>query len=225
MSRSSFAMDAMYPHTGGARPRDATARSRTPQPMLRCATLFGLIALFAATPLAASAGSATTDVAIRTSLGTIVVRVDARRAPVTVANFLHYVDTHAYDHATFYRTVLRATEPRASIEVIQGGLNPQAPNPMIHPIPLEPTSKTGLHNVDGTIAMARTADPNSATTEFFIDVGDDRFLDAGGPLGPGYAAFGKVIRGMDVVHKIHTAAASGEMLTPPIRIISVTRVR
>jgi peptidyl-prolyl cis-trans isomerase A (cyclophilin A) len=171
------------------------------------------------------AAPAMTDVAIRTSLGTIVVRLEPARAPITVKNFLHYVDTHAYDNATFYRTVRRASEPQARIEVIQGGLNPQAENPMTPKIPLEPTSKTGLHNVDGTIAMARTSDPNSATTEFFIDIGDDRFLDAGGPLGPGYAAFGKVIRGMDVVRKIHRASAQGESLTPPIRIISVTRAR
>lgn len=169
-------------------------------------------------------GGASADVAIKTTAGTIVVRLDRAHAPGTVRNFLHYVDTHAYDGAAFYRTVRKATEPQSHIEVIQGGLNPQAPNPMIAPIPLEPTSKSGLHNVDGTIAMARTADPNSATTEFFIDVGDDRFLDAGGPLDPGYAAFGKVIRGMDVVRKIHASAANGESLTPPVRIISVRRV-
>jgi peptidyl-prolyl cis-trans isomerase A (cyclophilin A) len=191
--------------------------------MLRTARLLALAALLAAAPAAAFAAPPGTDVAIRTTAGTIVVRLEAARAPVTVRNFLHYVDTHAYDHATFYRTVRRATEPQSRIEVIQGGL--KEPSPMIKPIPLEPTSKTGLHNVDGTIAMARTADPNSASTEFFIDVGDDRFLDAGGSLGPGYAAFGKVIRGMDVVRKIHTAPASGEMLTPPIEIISITRVR
>jgi peptidyl-prolyl cis-trans isomerase A (cyclophilin A) len=179
--------------------------------------------LMLATVAAAPSGS--TDVAIKTSAGTIVVRLDAAHAPRTVKNFLHHVDTHAYDNATFYRTVRRATEPQSSIEVIQGGRNPQGPNPMIAPIALEPTSKTGLHNTDGVIAMARTADPNSATTEFFIDIGDDRFLDAGGPTGPGYAAFGKVIRGMDVVHKIHTAAASGESLTPPITILSIRRVR
>jgi peptidyl-prolyl cis-trans isomerase A (cyclophilin A) len=180
-------------------------------------------ALVASTAFASAA--APVDVAIKTSAGTIVVRLDAAHAPLTVKNFLHYVDTHAYDNATFYRTVRRATEPQSQIEVIQGGLNPQTSNPMIVPIQLEPTSKTGLHNTDGVIAMARTADPNSATTEFFIDIGDDRFLDAGGPTGPGYAAFGKVIRGVDVVHKIHSAPASGQSLTPPIKIISITRVR
>jgi peptidyl-prolyl cis-trans isomerase A (cyclophilin A) len=181
--------------------------------------------LVLATIAAALSAPKTTDVAIKTSLGTIVVRLDTARAPITAKNFLHYVDTHAYDNTTFYRTVRRATEPQSRIEVIQGGLNPQTSNPMIVPIPLEPTSKTRLHHTDGTIAMARQAEPNSATTEFFIDIGDDRFLDAGGPLGPGYAAFGKVIRGIDVVHKIHTAKAAGESLTPPIRIVSVSRVR
>jgi peptidyl-prolyl cis-trans isomerase A (cyclophilin A) len=185
-----------------------------------------IAALFVAATFAAQAAPAkTTDVAIKTSLGTIVVRLDTARAPITTKNFLHYVDTHAYDNTTFYRTVRRATEPQSRIEVIQGGLNPQTNNPMIAPIPLEPTSKTGLHNTDGTIAMARQTDPNSATTEFFIDIGDDRFLDAGGPLGPGYAAFGKVIRGMDVVHKIHAARANAETLTPAIRIITISRVR
>ncbi len=182
-------------------------------------------ALAVSTGTAVLAAPAPTDVAIKTSAGTIVVRLDAAHAPGTVKNFLHYVDTHGYDGASFYRTVRRASEPQSNIEVIQGGLNPQAANPMIKPIALEPTSKTGLHNTDGVISMARTADPNSATTEFFIDIGDDRFLDAGGPTGPGYAAFGKVIRGMDVVHKIHQAVASGESLTPPVTIVSITRVR
>ncbi|MBV9408911.1 MAG: peptidylprolyl isomerase [Candidatus Eremiobacteraeota bacterium] len=159
------------------------------------------------------------DVAIRTTAGTIVVRLDPVRAPITTKNFLHYVATGAYDGTTFYRTVRRATEPQSKIEVIQGGLNPQTNNPMIAPIPLEQTNKTGLHNTDGAIAMARQTDPNSATTEFFIDVGDDRFLDAGGPLGPGYAVFGHVVRGMDVVRRIHRSPASGENLTPPIRIL------
>jgi len=116
-------------------------------------------------------------------------------------------------------------EPQSRIEVIQGGLNPQGSDPMIRPIALEGTDKTGLRNTDGTIAMARTQDPNSATTEFFIDVGDDSFLDAGGPTGPGYAAFGKVIRGMDVVLKIQRADASGETLAPPVKIIKASRLR
>ncbi|MEA2689159.1 MAG: peptidyl-prolyl cis-trans isomerase [Candidatus Eremiobacteraeota bacterium] len=194
--------------------------------MLNTAKIVALLAaaLFATTA-AAPRGAPSTDVAIKTSEGTIVVRPDAAHAPGTVKNFLHYVDAHTYDNTTFYRTVSRAREPQSKIEVIQGGLNPQTANPMIAPIPLEPTNKTGLHNTDGVISMARTSDPNSATTEFFICIGDNRFLDAGGPLGPGYAAFGKVIRGADVVRKIERSNASGESLTPPIRIISITRAR
>ena len=177
-----------------------------------------------ASSYAAARAAAPVDVAIQTSMGTIVVRLDRAHAPGTTANFLHYVDTGAYDGTTFYRTVSRANEPGSKIEVIQGGLNPQAPNPMIHPIPLEPTSKTGLHNTDGAISMARTSDPNSASTEFFLCIGDNRFLDAGGPLGPGYAAFGKVVRGAAVVRTIQRAHATGEMLAPPVRIVKMTRL-
>jgi peptidyl-prolyl cis-trans isomerase A (cyclophilin A) len=165
------------------------------------------------------------DVAIQTSAGIIVVRLDTARAPVTTANFLHYVDAGTYNGTSFYRTVSKANEPASKIEVIQGGLNPQAANPMIRPIPLEPTTKTGLHNTDGAISMARTSDPNSGSTEFFLCIGDNRFLDAGGPTGAGYAAFGKVLRGADVVRKIQRSRANGEMLAPAVRIIKMTRLR
>jgi peptidyl-prolyl cis-trans isomerase A (cyclophilin A) len=174
---------------------------------------------------AAQRAPAPVDVAIQTTVGTIVVRLDPAHAPNTTKNFLHYVDVGTYDGTMFYRSVSKAREPQSNIEVIQGGVNPQQPNPMIQPIPLEPTNKTGLHNTDGTIAMARTSDPNSATTEFFIDIGNDTFLDAGGATGPGYAAFGKVIRGMDVVRKIQRASAQGEMIMPPVKIVKISRVR
>jgi peptidyl-prolyl cis-trans isomerase A (cyclophilin A) len=173
---------------------------------------------------ASARGAAPVDVAIATSAGTIVVRLDVARAPLTTRNFLHYVAQGSYDGTTFYRTVRRATEPQSKIEVIQGGLNPQTANPMIRPIPLEPTTKTGLHNTDGAISMARTSDPNSASTEFFICIGDNRFLDAGGPNGPGYAAFGRVVRGADVVRRIQRAPAQGETLAPPIRIVRIKRL-
>jgi len=174
---------------------------------------------------AASRAPTPVDVAIQTPAGTIVVRLDTARAPGTTANFLHYVDAGTYNGTTFYRTVSKAKQPGSKIEVIQGGLNPQAPNPMIRPIPLEPTSKTGLHNTDGAISMARTSDPNSGSTEFFLCIGDNRFLDAGGPTGPGYAAFGRVVRGADVVRKIQRSHASGEMLAPPVRIVKIVRIR
>lgn len=165
----------------------------------------------------------TVDVAIETADGTFVVRLDAERAPLTTANFLRYVDSHAYDGATFYRVVTRATKPDAPFEVIQGG-NEKRGGANGTPIPLEPTSKTGLHNDDGTIAMARTADPNSATSEFFIDVGEARYLDDGGALAPGYAAFGRVVRGMAVVRKIFGSPVEGDQLTPPIAIERMSRL-
>jgi len=193
---------------------------------MRMMTLSLFVAAVTLSTSAALARPATpVDVAIQTTAGTIVVRLDPAHAPNTTKNFLHYVDAGTYNGATFYRSVSKAREPQSNIEVIQGGLNPQGPNPMIQPIALEPTSKTGLHNVEGTIAMARTSDPNSATTEFFIDIGNDAYLDSGGPTGPGYAAFGKVVRGMDVVRKIQRADANGEMLSPAIRIVKISRLR
>jgi peptidyl-prolyl cis-trans isomerase A (cyclophilin A) len=179
------------------------------------------------TALAAAPRPSPVDVAIQTTVGTIVVRLDPARAPNTTKNFLHYVDLGTYNGASFYRSVSKAREPQSRIEVIQGGLNPLQSNPMTPPIALEPTNRTGLRNTDGTIAMARTSDPNSATTEFFIDIGDDSYLDAGGATGPGYAAFGKVVRGMDVVRKIQRAnvTTNPEMLSPPIKIVRISRVR
>ncbi len=181
-------------------------------------------ALACAALLAAAPRAAPVNVAIQTSAGTIVVALDVARAPVTAKNFLHLVDTHAYDGATFYRTVVAAPPRPRFIEVIQGGLGDKAA--ALTPIPIEPTTKTGLHNTQGTIAMARTAEPNSASSEFFIDVGDDTVLDAQKFRDrAGYAAFGHVVRGYDVVLKIHRAHAEGEALTPPVRIVRVSRSR
>jgi peptidyl-prolyl cis-trans isomerase A (cyclophilin A) len=171
----------------------------------------------AALLIAAATAAQPVDVALDTTAGTIVVRLDTEHAPVTTANFLRHVRAHDYDGATFYRTVNKRAEPQSNIEVIQGGLGDRAAT--MPTIPIEPTSKTGLHNDDGAIAMARTSNPNSASTEFFIDVGNDRFLDADGPLPPGYAVFGHVVKGMSVVHAIHDAPATGESLTTPIRIL------
>jgi peptidyl-prolyl cis-trans isomerase A (cyclophilin A) len=162
------------------------------------------------------------DIKIRTTDGTIVVRLDTAHAPITANNFLHYVDTRAFDRgASFYRTVSKTIEPQVPFEVIQGGFKTVPPD--AKRIALEPTSTTGLHNDDGEISMARTNDPDSAATEFFICIGNARYLDAGGPLGVGYAAFGKVVRGMDIVHRIHHANAQGESLAPPIAILSIKR--
>ena len=177
--------------------------------------------MFALLALASALAAPPVDVAIRTSEGTIVVRLDAAHAPRTVKNFLRYVDAKRYDGTTFYRTVDTKRE-RSSIDVIQGGLQEPTPQKAFAPIALEPPARTGLHNTAGTIAMARTADPNSAASEFFINLGDDRFLDA---LGGGYAVFGTVVRGLDVAQRINVAPAQGESLDPAVKIITVRRVR
>lgn len=172
----------------------------------------------------ADAAPGSVDVAMETTLGTIVVRLDTAHAPRTAANFLRYVDGGRFNGASFYRNVTRATSPGAPFEVIQGGLDPHAEDASTQPIALEPTSATGLHNDDGAIAMARTSDPNSATTEFFIDLGNARYLDATGPLAPGYAAFGRVVRGMDIVRRIHRGRTEGDRLAPAVRITRMHRV-
>jgi peptidyl-prolyl cis-trans isomerase A (cyclophilin A) len=166
------------------------------------------------------------DVAIETSVGTIVVRVETAKAPLTSANFLRYVDTHKYDGSSFYRTVRPVFgQPIPHIQVIQGGLEQTPGAKPFAPIPLETTQRTGLHNVEGTLAMARTSEPNSATAEFFINAADDRWLDSDRFADhEGYAVFAKVIRGRDVAEKIHSAPASGETLVPAIRIIRMRRV-
>jgi peptidyl-prolyl cis-trans isomerase A (cyclophilin A) len=185
------------------------------------------LTLAAAAVLGASA-SATVDsshprVAIITTAGTIVVELDAVHAPLTTANFLKLVDRKMYDGATFYRSVNPKSEPGAEIDVIQGGLRDAAP---YETIPLEKTSTTGLHNTDGEIAMARTSDPNSGSSEFFLCIGDNRFLDADRqPDGNGYAAFGRVVSGMNVVRAINALPTQNEMLPMPVRIIRMRRAK
>lgn len=168
---------------------------------------------------------APTKVVIETTLGSIEVALDGARAPRTVANFLRYVDGRAFDRTTFYRTVTPGNQPDSlvKIEVIQGGVD--GARPARDPIELERTSVTGLRHRDGTISMARNG-PDTATTEFFICVGDQPELDFGGrrnPDGQGFAAFGHVTLGMDVVRRIHQSPVTAQRLTPPISIIAIRR--
>lgn len=168
-------------------------------------------------------------VAIDTSLGRIVIALDRGRAPVTTANFLHYVDTHRLDGETFYRAM-----HAYGGGLIQGGVRSDV-RKLYPPIADEPTSKTGLSNVTGAISMAR-GELNSARADFFIMVSDMKGLDAGGngTDADGFAVFGHVIEGMDVVQKIFNAPLSptlgegvmkGQMLDPPVKIIKAERTR
>ena len=170
----------------------------------------------------------TLRVLIETELGNIEAEVDAGHAPITAANFLKYVDGGFYGGGQFYRTVKPFNQPdeRVKIEVVQAGINPARRNEAFLPIPLERTSVTGLSHKHGTLSMARGR-PDSATSDFFICIGDQPSLDFGGernPDGQGFAAFGQVTKGMDTVHKIQAAPAKGQTLSPPIRILSVRRI-
>jgi peptidyl-prolyl cis-trans isomerase A (cyclophilin A) len=166
-------------------------------------------------------------VRIQTELGDIDVEVDTARAPVTAANFLKYVDAGHYDGGRFHRTVKLDNQPDKAvrIEVVQAGVNPVKKRAELPPIPLERTSETGLSHKDGTISMAR-AEPDSARSDFFLCIGDQPSLDYGGqrnPDGQGFAAFGRVVRGIDAVRKIQMAPAEGQELKPPISIVRAAR--
>lgn len=186
----------------------------------------GVLLSLASSAESAHAAQGLPRVMIQTSLGTMEVELDTVRAPITALNFLRYVDGGAYRGGAFHRTVREDNQPdnQVKIEVIQGGLD-SLRSKDFPPIPLERTSKTGLSHRDGTISMARDG-PDTATSDFFICIGDQPELDFGGkrnPDGQGFAAFGKVIRGMDVVRLIQTARAREQRLTPPIEIINIKR--
>lgn len=175
----------------------------------------------------AAAQTAPVPVVIETELGTIEAEIDAVHAPISAANFLRYVDAGLYEGARFHRTVKPDNQPNneVKIEVVQAGTAPRTRQ--FDPIPLERTSVTGLKHKDGTLSMARNG-PDTATSDFSICVGDQPSLDFGGkrnPDGQGFAAFGRVTKGMDVVRKIQAAPAEGQRLTPPVRILRITRAR
>jgi peptidyl-prolyl cis-trans isomerase A (cyclophilin A) len=145
-------------------------------------------------PLSAAA-QAQQKVKLATSMGDVVVELDTAKAPKTVDNFVQYVKAGHYDGTIFHRVI-------ADFMIQGGGMKADMKEkPTRAPIPLE--SRTGLSNLRGTISMARTMDPNSATAQFFINVKDNPFLDQPNARdGNGYAVFGKVVSGMDVVDKI-----------------------
>ena len=179
--------------------------------------------------LAAQTAQHVVHVRFDTALGAFEVEVDASRAPVTTANFLTYVDGGFYDGGRVHRSARLETQAirPVKIEVIQAGINPARTRDELPPIPLERTSMTGILHKDGVISMARSG-PDSATSDFFICIGDQPSLDFGGarnPDGQGFAAFGRVVSGMDVVRAIHRAPADGENLTPAVTMTRASRVK
>ena len=192
--------------------------------MNRRALLSALI-LFAATGAAAPKPA---RVEIDTSMGPIVVVLDTRRAPITSANFLAYVDQKRFDQMSFYRAA--RADGKAKEGFVQGGTN-NIMTRVLPPIRHEPTSRTGLHHVDGTISMARD-EPSTASGDFFIVVGDGHYLDAT-RKDPGYAAFGHVTSGMPIVKQMLAAKTfpggwsketAGQQMVRPVRIVSVRRL-
>ncbi len=187
--------------------------------------LLGLF--FVGSTLIFSGGTGNPTVLIKTELGDITIEIYEKDAPITAANFLKYVDEGRYKDGCFYRVVTMANQPNndIKIEVIQGGLSSETQGNMLPPIEHETTDRTGILHKDGVISMARSK-PGTATSEFFICVGDQPELDFGGnrnPDGQGFAAFGKVIAGMDVVNKIHQQPVDGQMLDPRIKILEIVR--
>ena len=166
-------------------------------------------------------------VIVETELGEIEIEVDTVRAPRTAANFLKYVDGGMYDTGRFHRTVRMDNQPNndVKIEVIQGAASATRLRDFFPAIELERTSVTKLTHGDGAVSMARgTVD--SARDEFFICIGNQPELDFGGKRnadGQGFAAFGRVVRGMDVVRKIQAAPAEQQRLRPPITIVRARR--
>lgn len=179
------------------------------------------------TPAAAPPAAETARVKVETSEGSIVLELEKSRAPITTANFLRYVDEKRLDGTVFYRTV-RVTP---TFGFVQFGVQ-NAPKRVLPPIKHEPTTQTGVRHVDGAISIARLA-PGTAQGDFTISVGAQPSLDAdpsreGDNLG--YAAFGRVVEGMEVVHRILNAPVSegghfkGEMIADPVRILSARRI-
>ena len=164
-------------------------------------------------------------VRIATELGAFTVEVYPDRAPLTADDFLAYVDHGYLDGSSVYRIVSMANQPDtvpAKIEVIQFGLK----DARLPPVPHEPTTQTGLRHKDGTLSLARLA-PGTGSSAFFICIGDQPELDFGGkrnPDGQGFAAFGQVVEGMDVVRRIFARAEAKDVMEHPVLITKAGRV-
>ncbi len=188
----------------------------------------GWLCLILPALLAGATAADSPTVLLRTEAGDITIEVQTSRAPVTAANFLRYAPERLYNNGSFFRTVTLSNQPNnpVKIRVIQARANPERQAEFSPPIKLERTRETGLHHLDGTVSMAREG-PDTAQDNFFICVGDQPELDFGGrrnPDGQGFAAFGRVIEGLELVRKIHRLPAEGQELTPPFRIQRAIRL-
>ncbi|MHA4845473.1 peptidylprolyl isomerase [Flavitalea antarctica] len=172
----------------------------------------------------------TPHIEIRTNFGNIELELYPDKAPATATAFLSYVDSGYYRNSTFYRVLNVYNQPSNApkAELIQGGLYRSRAKRGINPpgIPHESTAKTGLQHKDGTISLARFT-PGTANTEFFICVGEQPGFDFGGennPDGQGYAAFGRVVKGLDIVRKIYNMREEDQYFNPPVTIFNIVRL-
>jgi len=201
--------------------------------MVQSCALAALLIASAPQVPAPNAAGVRTLVAFETEKGTIEIEVDETHAPLTAANFLKYVDGKFFDGGTINRAVRPDNTVRHDVEiqVIQFQIDPARRREQFPPVPLERTSVTGLKHVDGAVSMARNG-PDTATASFSIAIGDQPEMDFAGkrnPDGQGFAAFGRVVRGMDVVKAIQAAPTgqrgpyATETLDPPIKILKASR--
>lgn len=202
--------------------------------MIRRTVLTGLAATAAGPALAQTAPAPTATpgvvrLTMTTAEGPLVLELFADKAPLTVANFLKYVDAGRYNGGEIYRGMAVATNPLMGL--VQGGAKPGKPIP---PVAHEPTTQTGLKHVDGTLSLARYA-PGTGTSDFFVCVGEAPYLNADPAAtgdNAGFAAFGQVVEGMDLVRRIlvmpksqkaDNPAMIGQMLETYVKILSVKR--
>lgn len=207
---------------------------KTPQLLFMAFTIFMFFMSNFSVPhsRAQIAEASTVLVRIETPLGNIDLAIDTKRAPVTSANFLKYVDAGLYNGGRFHRATrpdnYTPTPPnRPAMELIQGGINPDRRNDGFPAIPLERTSVTSITHVAGVVSMARGNAADTATSDFFILLDDQPSLDHGGMRfddGQGAAAFGRVVAGLDVVRKIQQQPVEKQALTPPVTILKIARL-
>jgi peptidyl-prolyl cis-trans isomerase A (cyclophilin A) len=176
---------------------------------------------------AAHAQRATISIVIETELGNIEAVLDSAHAPITVTNFLRYVDAQLFDGARFFRSVRMDNQPNDSvkIEVVQVSISRENSAKGFPAIPLERTSVTGITHKDGVLSMARSG-PDTGTSSFSIVINDQPQMDFGGkrnPDGQGFAVFGRVTSGMDVVRKIQSGEVQAQRLVTPIQIRRIAR--
>jgi peptidyl-prolyl cis-trans isomerase A (cyclophilin A) len=205
---------------------------RTLRNAAAAASLAALLAAIPGETAKPAPGAAKVRVNMVTADGPILIELETKRAPITAGNFLHYVDQKFFDGTSFYRAARAKGAPKQGF--VQGGTNGDI-RKWAPPIAHEPTTRTGLHHVDGTISMARTT-PGTAQGDFFLLVGAAPYMDANPKAkgdNQGFAAFGHVVKGMDVIRKILASptipkagmgAMKGQFIKAPVRIISVRRV-